>query len=245
MSSYRYWDPTPPSLPKQPALAIDPILGVKPWSGARNPLTRSDYARRVSMTAVTPASAGERIVLLFESNAEYGAALETLLLPDFHNIEAQVQPIDYLHPTGEWRQHYYDLLVTLRCGKRIAYYVKAGSRLRHRDVQEEYLAICEYTPHSLCDEIKVVSSARYTRDAISNLQMIWNLLQRPDPSLDRHVLDVAKSEVYWDIRGLLSYCNLSTPAMGWQSVMRLIGKGLIEADIYNRISHYTRIQVRA
>ena len=35
---------------KQPALKIPEIFGVRPYSGHRNPLTRSQIARRVSTT---------------------------------------------------------------------------------------------------------------------------------------------------------------------------------------------------
>lgn len=241
MSDIRDWDPNPVVLPPEPALEIAPIHGVEPWRGARNPLTRSNTARRVSMTIATPADQGRRKVMLFESNAEFGAALECMLHPDFYDLEAQLPAIDYRRPGRRWQEHYFDLRVTLRSGYRAALYVKADSHLRRASVQDEIAAIVEYTPATFCDEVRVISSARYTRTYISNLLTIWDLTKTPDTALDAHVLETAQRSRYWDIADLLGYCDLPSPALGWQSVMRLIGKHLIKADLYNTICRRSHI----
>lgn len=49
------WETSLGDQEKMQSLKVDPIPGVLPFDGSRNPLTRSDTASRVSMTIITPA----------------------------------------------------------------------------------------------------------------------------------------------------------------------------------------------
>jgi len=44
---------------------------------------------------------------------------------------------------------------------------------------------------------------------------------------------------------LLAHCHLPSPGAGWRAVMRLIGKGLLEADRYAMIGHRSRVWLTA
>jgi hypothetical protein len=80
MSNYRDWvgEDTPPKK-KLPALDVGPFHGVLPFEGARNPLTRSNTAKRISAAIATPRTGGVRQVYHFDGEAEFYVAVEALL----------------------------------------------------------------------------------------------------------------------------------------------------------------------
>ncbi|MFC3084569.1 hypothetical protein [Tabrizicola soli] len=121
---------------KEGALNVAPIHGVLPFAGARNPLIRSNTARKVSFTACTLATDGVPQVYHFDSEAESAAALEALLHPDLHGLEVQLPAITYrCRRSRKNRDHHFDLRITFRDGFRRAIFVRmvgVSARLRRR-----------------------------------------------------------------------------------------------------------------
>lgn len=234
-------DPTPRRTAKLPALVVDPIHGVLPFDGALNPLTRSNTAHRVSMTFATPATDGKRKVYHFGSEAELAVALVALMSPDLHGIEVQLPPIEYsIEGKTKSRKHFFDLRVTFRDGFRRAIYVKNGSRLRTREIQDEIDAVFNWIPCGFADDAIAVNGDDFTRAYRDNLRRAWHLHQRPDPEADAYVEAVARNTSFWLLKDLIQKCDLA-PAVAWQSAMRLITRGVLGANWHAVINVHSRV----
>lgn len=241
MFNLEHWDPTPPSLPKQPALAIPPIHGVLPFAGKRNPLTRSNTARRVAMTFSTPHLQGRRQVFLFESELESAVAMEAMLSPDFYHLEVQLAPITYKRQHRASQQHYFDLRVTFRDGHRRVFFVRNGASLMRQDTADEISAVYAAIPEHFADSFQVVSDEHYSRARRGNLRRIWDMSAQIDHDADRHVLEIARSRRYSLARQLVSHCTEVPESVAMHSIYRLIGKNLLGANWDAEINLLSRV----
>ena len=147
-------DATPTGKPQSlPALEVRPVPGVLPFVGARNPMSRSNVAHRVSMTIATPASKGVPRIFHFESEREYATALDALITGEVFDLEVQLPPFPYKCPRGRQRnnapQHYFDLRLTFHDGFRRAIYVKNRKSLLKPSTQDEIEAIIKAAPATI------------------------------------------------------------------------------------------------
>ena len=230
-----------PDAQDEKALTVPPIHGVRPFAGYRNPLTRSNTARRVSFTAATPATAGKPELYHFESEAESAVALEVLIDPSLYRLEVQLPPVMYkCRRTRELHPHHFDLRVTFRDGYRRAIFVRNGWSLSKRKTQDEIDDIFMAIPVEFADDAIVVNADDYSRAYSDNLRRIWHLSRSPDCDADAHVEAVAKHGNFWLLRDLIAQCDLA-PARAWQSAMRLIGRGVLVADWHAVITIHSRV----
>jgi hypothetical protein len=190
------WDPSPVKQKKLPALMVPPIVGVLPFNGAHNPLTRSNTARRVSMVIPTPATNGVPQLFHFDGEREMAVALEALLSPDLFRLEVQLPKIFFEDPNKKnskkkYSGHFFDLRLTFADGHRRAVYVKNGASLAKTHTQEEIAAIFKATPPSFADDLIVVNGDHYTQAYRDNLRRIFHISQGLDRDADPHVEEVA------------------------------------------------------
>jgi len=235
------WDPTPVKTKKLPPLRVPTPVGVRPYAGARNPMTRSNNAHRIADTFRTPSTNGIPQIYFFESEGEYAVSLEAMLDPELHGLEVQLPPIRFpwQHNKKGYRDHYFDLRLTFRDGYRRAVYVKNGRALQSARIQEEIEAIFSILPDSFADDAIVVNTDDYSRAYRDNLRRMHYVSQIHAPEDDLIVEQAAKSCNYWFLEQLVGQVPL-TPAKAWQAALRLIARGIIGADrdaVINLHSH--------
>lgn len=230
---------------KQPALTVAPIHGVLPYAGARNPLTRSNTARRVSFTVPTPATEGMPQLYHFESEAEFSVGLEALLDPELFGLEVQLPAISYLcRRARRLREHYFDLRLTFRDGHRRAVFVRNGWSFWKPQTQDEIEDIFAAIPAEFADDAIVVNADDYTRAYRDNLRRAWHLNCISDAEVDAYVESVARTTNFWLLKDLVEQCDLPSPD-AWQSAVRLINRHILEADWYAVINLYSRVWLAA
>ncbi|MFG6549531.1 hypothetical protein ACGYK3_10380 [Sulfitobacter sp. 1A05707] len=234
------WDTSTGEQKKLPALKVDPIYGVLPYDGYRNPLTRSSSASRVSMTFATPATQGQRKVYHFDGQREMAVGIEALLSPDLYGLEVQLPPVNYRNRKGKPGKHSFDLRITFRDGFRRAVYVRHGDSLARQNTKDEIKAIFEATPASFADDKIVVNGDHYTRAYRDNLLRIYRATEAVDQEADAHVLDRARKGGYWLMRELMAQCEV-TSARAFNAVLRHVGQGVIRANLHAVICEYSRI----
>jgi hypothetical protein len=236
------WDTSTGKQKKLPALKVNPIHGVLPYDGYRNPLTRSSSASRVSMTFATPATKGQRKVYHFDGQREMAVGIEAMLSPELYGLEVQLPPIFYPYGRKKPNEHSFDLRITFRDGFRRAVFVRNGTSLARQKTQDEIAAIIAATPASFADDIIVVNGDHYTRAYRDNLLRILGATEAADEDADRHVLDRARSGQYWLMRELLAQCDVAWGRAS-DAVLRLVGQGAIKANWHAVICEYSRIWV--
>lgn len=246
MSNYRDWvgEDTPPKK-KLPALDVGPIHGVLPFEGARNPLTRSNTAKRISAAIATPRTGGVRQVYHFDGEAEFYVAVEALLSPDLYGLEVQLAPIDYYdRRSRKWRQHYFDLRLTYADGHRRAVFVRNGTSLAKQETQDEIDDIFAALTLDFADTACVVDADRYTKAYKDNLRRLWECSKVQDAEADGIVEKAAREESYWLLRDLISKC----PIENWrafQAAMRLVARKVLRADLYGVLDYTSRVALHS
>ncbi|SNR35007.1 hypothetical protein [Puniceibacterium sediminis] len=236
------WDTSTGEQKKKPALVVDPVHGVLPYDGFRNPLTRSASTSRISMTIATPATRGQRKIYHFDGQREMAAGLEALLSPELYGLEVQLPPIYYQAPSGKMTPHSYDLRITFRDGFRRVLFVRHGESLARQETQDEIDAIFEATPKSFADDKQVVNGDKYTRGYRDNLLRIYEASLNSDTDADDHVLDRARKCSYWHMRDLIAQCDVSE-ARAFDAILRLVGQGVVWANWHAVICKYSRIRL--
>lgn len=223
------WDPSPLKTEPQRALEVNPIIGVMPFAGSRNPLTRSNIARRVSLTATTPHLNGIRQVFHLESGLECAVFQDVAMSPDLHHVEVQLPPIRYTGPTGETLGHWFDILVTKKSGHKIAIYVKNRSGLNSVRTQDEIHRIIKSTPISFADGIHVVSDNDYSKERQLNLMKIWPIFQKRQPDKLDTILKIATAKSFRTVSDLAKASGLPVNEAA-SAVYSLIGQKIISAN---------------
>lgn len=226
---------------KQPPLGIPEIHGVRPYSGHRNPLTRSQVARRVSTTFATRATNWMPEVYHFESLAEYSAALDVLLDPTVYGIDVQLPPILYPWPgRKKLREHHFDMRITFEDGFRRAVFVRNGRSLEKPQTQAEIDAIFAAITKDFADDAIVINGDVYTKQYRENLFRVFQACQETDLEADQIIAEAAVSTNYWFLKDLIENSGLPSPR-AFQSALRMIGRGVLSADLYSFIWIYSRV----
>lgn len=238
-------DATPTGKPQSlPALKVQPVSGVLPFVGARNPMSRSNVAHRVSMTIATPAAKWVPRIFHFESEREYAVAIDALITGHVFELEVQLPPFPYKCPHGGQRknppQHYFDLRLTLHNGFRRGIYVKNRKNLLKPSTQDEIKAIIKAAPATIADDIIIVDGDDYTRPYLENLGRFWAHLNLVDPEADEEVEYLARTSNYWFVSDLLAKTDLSG-GRAYRAVSRLIARNVLWADRYAVICRHSRI----
>lgn len=246
MSNYEDWvqdQPAPEK--KQPALVVAPIHGVLPYTGDRNPLTRSDTVKRVSAAIATPMTGGIRQVYHFDGESEYAVALDALRSPELYGLEVQLPPLSfYCRHTRKVRTHRFDLRLTFRDGYRRAVFVRNATSLAKRETQDEIDDIFAAVTEDFADDAVVVCSDHYTRAYRDNLRRIWDYLQVKDDEADALVEDAARNTSYWYLSDLIANCDMEAWRC-YQAAMRLIGRNVLWTDMHGVIDYPSRVALNA
>lgn len=245
-----HWDPDhaydPRQLEKSKALDVPPIYGVLPYTGARNPLTRSNTAHRICTTFSTPATRGQRKVYLFDGEAEYAVGLEIMLDPDVHALDVQLPFFRYRAVRGSkglFPKHYFDLRITFSDGFRRAIYVKNGSSLGRRETKDEIDAIQSALPDWLADDMIVVDGDDYVRPLRGNLFRFWSARQEIDEAADAHLEEKARTCSYWYLKDLTAKCDMP-PDRLFQAALRLVSRNILGADWYSVFNKNSRVWLK-
>ena len=218
------------------------IHGVLPFTGLRNPISVSSTSYKVSFQYKTAANNWQPRLGLVESGAELAVAEEMLISPNLFDLEFQPIEIRFRHPDGSMRTHFPDLRQTLQSGLKRLIFVRNASSLKKQVTQDEIAAIVAATPKQEAHEFVVVDADSYTRPRRENLRRMHRLVAfQPDPGADEIVSAAVKScRSLWTMSSLFPYAALSKARI-FQSALRLIAAGRLNANMNAVICHHSRI----
>lgn len=118
-----------------------------------------------------------------ESQIEHGA-LTVVISDNVALVECQPAPIQYIDDLGVVKKHTFDFRVTLRCGRRIAIYVKPSRRVRIKGLNAFVQLLADDMPDGFADEVRLVTERDLPRWLISSCQLICSAMLDPIQDLD-------------------------------------------------------------
>jgi hypothetical protein len=177
------WCHSPPKTKAQPKIVLGEIHGVLPFSGVRNPGSRSATSHHVWFTYRTEANDGQPRVGICESAAEFAVGLELLLDPDTYDVQFQPIKVKFSDPDRERDQHYtHDILFVKRNGSRRLIFVRNSQSLKKQRVWRQIDQIVASTAKTgFAHSMVVVDADTYSRQRRENLLRMWKISNKATP----------------------------------------------------------------
>jgi len=238
------WNYSPAKLVKASAIKLDPIHGVLPFDGVRNPGSRSASSHTIWFPYKTPANDWQPKIAICESAAEAAVAHEALISPDTYDIQFQPQTVRF-QIDGKSRQYTHDLRITLKNGYRRLVFVRNGESLSRPKTWREIEAICQATPPTAANDMIVVNADDYSRQRRENLFRLHEMIQEIDPEADELVLSTARNlKTLWQMEDLFPHVTLPQSRV-FRACLRLIARKKMIANMDNVILETSLVQVAA
>ncbi|MEP5760627.1 MAG: hypothetical protein ABJ327_15205 [Litoreibacter sp.] len=235
----RAYGPTEPFENEFGELEI-PDLTPLPYRGNRkiNPRSRGStriFAVWLDLTTKTPRKYG------FDSQVECHNAALTMVDPDIAQVHEQFGPVPFIDDDGKPANHYIDLLITQKNGRKIAVAVKPTQRLKSGRFMRELEALSKTMPDGIADELRLVTELCIPRAEAFNAIMYQRFALCPDPDVDARLLDVLSS-----VSGDISICDLAAQCRAGGRAFRVVVRGLFEGKLRKlspgRIVLFTRVR---
>lgn len=236
---------SPSKLPKAPKIKLEPVFGVLPFDGVRNPSSRSASSHKVFLTYRTAANDWRPKIGMAESAAEATVAYEALLDPALHDLHFQPLTVGFRDEIGRNRRYTHDLLLTFRNGHRRLVFVRNEASLARARTTREIHAIVAATPKSAADDMVVVNANDYTRQRRENLFRMHQLSFTQDEEADDLVLHTARRlKTLWYMRDLFPHIPIEQWRI-FQSCYRLVARRKMLANLDSVFWEHSRIEVPA
>lgn len=211
-----------------------------PYQGNRkiNPRSRGAcriFAPWLDLVARTPRIYG------FDSQIEYHHCALALLDPDVAQVQEQFGPIPFIGDDGRPANHYIDLMITRRDGRRVAAAVKPTSRLKSGRFLRELNALAKTMPPGTADELVLVTEDCFSRADAFNAVMYQRFALCPDPAVDKRLQDVLGT-----VSGDVSICDLARLCRAGGRAFRVIVRAIFEGSLLKlspgRINLFTKVR---
>lgn len=180
-------------------------------------------------------------VVAVESHLEMLWAIYLLSLPGVKTIMEQAA-FEWVDAYGEVRTKYFDFLVVLHDGRRLACEVKPTARLESGRVVAELRQISAQMTSDFADEVRLLTEKGLDPISLYNAEMFLGM-RDADPEVD----DVALSEVR-KLRGAATMADLTRliarGARGFRALVRLIMNQILRVVGHERIAPATRVSLK-
>lgn len=158
--------------------------------------------------------------------------------PDVAHLKEQV--LFKWDDDGHSRRHFFDVVATLKNGRRIAYTVKPEKRALTDQFQSEMKEIARHTRNSnFCDVVCLVTEKDIDEIDLRNAEQ-FAAVRQPDPKADDIALKTAR-----ELLGAVSLRDLADRTgighRGHASLIRLMRKGYLRAETHEVIKPSTLV----
>ncbi|MFW2346500.1 MAG: hypothetical protein ACN4EU_14525 [Brevundimonas mediterranea] len=209
-------------------------------SGAYAPPAPSCAARSVAVAStahfsgqiVIPDGETGRIVLA-ESHLEFSWIMSLLANPHVETIVEQV-PFEYLNPFDKAATKYFDFVVSMNDGRKLACEVKPTVRLKSGRVIAELRHIARQTEGHF-DEVRLLTEKGLDRIALFNAEMFFGM---SEVDRDADVLAAASVDALVGSATLGEMTRaLEFGARGFRAIVRQISSRRLRLCRHERLSH--------
>jgi hypothetical protein len=231
-----------PKLRSAGKINLGSVPFILPFDGVRNPISVSSVSQKVMLPYRTLANGNRPKVGAAESAAEAAVAEEALVSPEIFDVEFQPEEFDYEFPAGCRRTHTIDLRFTFKSGLKRFVFVRNRDSLIKPSTLDEIEAIKFAVPAQSAHQFIVVDADEYSRPRRDNLRRMHHVVCfDPDPIADQFVGEaIDRLSTLWRISDLSKVVAISRPRI-FDSCLRLLAKGLLQADLNAVICQHSRI----
>ena len=172
--------------------------------------------------------------MVFESLLEMKVLHLLLARPDIWDLWEQPERIRYVDADGTTKLTFFDFLITLRCGRKIAIAVKPAAIVEGTGFRQELELIRASTPLSFADDVVLVTDRSFTPADARNAERLQEFRRTPDEEADEIITEL--------LRGLRSETTIAAlvassglDGRGFRAAFRAIYSGsarlVTEGDI--------------
>lgn len=165
----------------------------------------------------------------------------TLVDPQVRQVHEQFGPVPFRDADGQSREHYFDLMIMYRDGRRIGVAVKPEERLASGRVLSELRQLRATMPAGLVDEIRLVTERHYRRSSAFNATMYLRFKLTSEPEIDARLTEVISSTP-----GETSIADLirrsRTGQGGFRAAVRAVFEGRLTKLSGGRIDLFTVVE---
>ncbi len=140
----------------------------------------------------------------------------------------------WLAPSGQWRTHYFDLLVEQADGTRLACPVKPEARVTPELEAEIALIARQAVDSGFADDVRLLTDVDLDPVELSNARLIYSV-RKPDAEADE-----AAAAVIAQMGGISMVSELAAEigqgARGYRAIIRSIGRGRLRTTRYERLA---------
>lgn len=178
--------------------------------------------------------------VMVESNVELKAAHVLLARHDVVHLREQAEPVSFVDGEGKHRRHYFDFVVTLDTGEKVAVAVRPHERALRHDLDGTLRDIAAQMAPTVADRVVHMSERHLPRDVVEDARLLRAVRRDNRPEDDEAVAAiVATLNGVVTVGGLVHASGLH--GRGFRAVVRLIGDGVLGIVGARGITYATRV----
>ncbi len=203
-------------------------MSPEPSRATRGISRRSKHSSRGGIVVDLPGNKRPRVVQ-FESKLEQRVLFLYLANHDVVDIWEQPPFIRYRDEAGKRKHHFFDFLVVLKDGRRLALAVKPWKIVQKSDFPRELRRIRAATPKEFAHEVVLVTDRHFTRAEALNAQRFVEFSRSRNPDHQKRLEALVRDNEFPRTVGELSQL-LNLGGHGFRAVVIAIYEGLLKTD---------------
>ncbi|MFA3920458.1 TnsA endonuclease N-terminal domain-containing protein [Ruegeria hyattellae] len=199
-----------------------------PSRATRKISKRSKHSSRGGIVAQLPTWERPRIVY-FESKLEQRVLFLLLARPDLVDLREQPPMIRYRDEQGQLKHHFFDFLIELRSGRRVAIAVKPAKIARRSRFVRNLRCIRQEMRKDYAHDIVLITDQDFTKAEALNAERYHEFRRNRDLEADKALSHVLASTSFPTTVGKLAQ-RVGRNGKGYRAVVIAIFEGLLFAD---------------
>jgi hypothetical protein len=210
-----------------------------PYRGHRSINPRSRGSCRIFAVLPDLPTRKPRIYGL-DSQIEYHNLVITLTDPNVAQVNEQVGPIPFKDENGFPANHFIDLLITMKTGRRIAVAVKPTGRIESGRFMRELIQLRDTMPDEIADELRLVTERSFSRSDAVNAEMYLRFSLTPDIEVDARLSDFLNDRT--EAMPISKICqSLGAGGRGFRCVVRALFESRLRKLSPGKINLHTSV----
>ncbi|MCJ2042235.1 Tn7 transposase TnsA N-terminal domain-containing protein [Methylobacterium sp. J-059] len=175
-----------------------------------------------------------------ESYGELSAVHTLMARPDVVHLREQAEPVDYIDDFGVHRRHFFDFIVTLANGDKVAVAYRPHERAVRKDFASKLRLIAAQMNPSIADRVVHMSERHLPKEIVRDATLLRAVRRDNRPEDDAVVAAIVGTLLGVTTVGDLVRAS-GLKGRAFRAIVRLIGDGILKIVGTRGITYATRI----